>query len=136
MIVLDSSFVVGYFNRRDAHHARAAAVMDGLIAKDWGDCLLPEYVFLEVTTVLAARVDLLTAARVGRALLEARELELVPCSEHFLDAFETFRDQPDGLGLSFADSAILAIARRRGAEHVATFDRAFRRIDGIAVVPG
>lgn len=84
MIVLDSSFLVAYHNSRDVHHAAASKTMEPLLKEEWGRILLPEYVFLEVTTVLARRRDLQTAAIVGDTLLNAREIEFVPCSDVFL----------------------------------------------------
>jgi predicted nucleic acid-binding protein len=55
MIILDSSFLIGFHNSRDAHHEAARAAMPDLISGRWGEILLPEYVFLEVATVLLAR---------------------------------------------------------------------------------
>jgi predicted nucleic acid-binding protein len=136
MIVLDSSFLIAFHNTRDAHHEAAADTMQQLLANEWGPALLPEYVFLEVTTVLAARRDLQTAIAVGQVLLDAAEIELVPCSTVFAETFTTFRNQPPGANLSFADAAIVAIARDRDIEHIATFDSGFRSIPGLAVVPG
>ena len=134
MIVLDSSFLIAFHNQRDVHHPAAAEVMNRLEAGEWGTVLLPEYVFLEVTTVLAARRDVATAVRVGATLLAARELEFVPCSDTFVDAFEVFSRQRK-TSLSFVDAAIVAISRRRGAAHVATFDAELGRIQGLIAVP-
>jgi predicted nucleic acid-binding protein len=134
MIVLDSSFFIAYHNSRDAYHQVASGLMQPLLAGEWGARLMPEYVFLEVTTVLALRRDHETAVRVGRILLNARELEFVPNSALFLDTFETFR-KPSSEGLSFVDAAIVTIARQRGARHVLTFDSDFRGIDGLTVIP-
>ena len=100
----------------------------------WGQALLPEYVFLEVTTVLAARRGVSNAAEVGRILLEAAELEFVPCSDLFLETFGIFEEQGDA-GLSLVDSALLVLARRTGAEHIATFDRDFEAFPEITIVP-
>ena len=134
MVVLDSSFIVAYHNERDLHHAAARPAMDRLRAGEWGAALLPEYVFLEVVTVLAARRDLPTAVRIGDLLLAAREVELVPCSDIFLEAYEVFREQPS-FRMSLADAAILAIARRRNASAVLTFDEDFRTFPDLRVLP-
>ena len=96
---------------------------------------MPEYVFLEVVTVLAARRDLATAIRVGSILLNSRDVELVPCSDLFGETFAVFQTQAQGPVLSFADSAIVALARRRSTQFVATFDRGFARVDDLTVVP-
>lgn len=138
MIVLDSSFLVAFHNRRDVHHDAAARLMDELLQGRWGAGLLLEYVFLEVTTVLAVRRNPETAVTVGETLLEAHELEFVPCSEIFLDAWELFQDQRPpraGGALSFVDAAIATVARRRAMGRIATFDRDFAHLEGIEVVP-
>ncbi len=134
MILFDSSFVVAYHNTRDVHHLAAAELMDRFLEGEWGSGLLLEYVFVEVATVLAARVNLATAAEVGDALLRAEELEFVPCSDLFLDAYETFRAQ-NAADLSFTDAAIVTVARQREVPHVATFDTDFRGLRGIMALP-
>ena len=108
--------------------------LERLVGGEWGPALLLEYVFLEVVTVLLARRGLEVAARVGTVLLDAQEVEFVPCSDIFLDALEAFRTQRDGR-LSFTDAAIVAAARRRNAHFVATFDRDFRGVRALTVVP-
>ena len=101
MAVLDSSYLVAFHNDRDVHHEAAARAMPALLAGERGQLLLLEYVFLEVVTVVLLRRDLETASRVGDALLAAREVEFVPCSDVFVDAWDTFADQATGT-VSFA----------------------------------
>jgi predicted nucleic acid-binding protein len=101
---------------------------------EWGPALLPEYVFLEVVTVLLARRGFDVAVRVGTILLQARDVEFVRSSDMFPDVMETFRGQRQGR-LSFADAAIVTVAHKRAARFVATFDRDFRQVDGVGVVP-
>ncbi len=132
MIVVDSSFLIGFYNERDAHHRPASALMERFLNGEWGRGLLLEYVFLEVATVLIVRRDLAVAARVGRLLLEAEELELVPCSDLFAETFDTFVGQ-GSTRLSFADAAIKHVARERAAGLVLTFDDELRKAPGIRV---
>ena len=134
MIVLDSSFLIAFHNESDVHHSKAVGVMDRLVAGEWGSALLLEYVFLEVVTVLRMRLDLSSAVSMAEALLRAREIEFVPCSEVFLEAFETFRTER-GSALSFVDAAIAAVARRHPPGLVATFDSDFSVLGGLTVVP-
>lgn len=133
MIVLHSSFLVAYHNRGDTHHPEAAALMTALLAGQWGRGLLPEYVFLEVVTVLMARRNASVASSVARTLLQARELDFVPCSDLFLDVLEVFLDQQRS-HLSFTDSAIVTVCRRHEPGFVATFDRGFEDVAGVTVV--
>lgn len=105
-----------------------------LIGGEWGRALLLEYVFLEVATVLMARRGIDVANDVTTRLLEAREVDFVPCSDLFLDTLDTFRRQ-SGSVLSFTDAAIVTLARRPDVGVVATFDGDFRDLDGVTVVP-
>ena len=132
MIVLDSSFLVGFHNERDAHHNAACTLMERFLTGEWGRGLLLEYVFLEVATVLLIRRDLGVAARVGRLLLDADELDFVPCSDLFSDAFEMFTHQV-GTRLSFADAAIAHVAQERADGLVLTFDEEFSKLPGIRI---
>ena len=132
MIVLDSSFLIGFYNEGDAHHGTASAWMERLLSGDWGPGLLLEYVFMEVATVLLVRRDLGVATRVGKLLLEAEELEFVPCSDLFSEAFESFAGQ-GSTRLSFAGAAIAHVARQRAGGLVLTFDDELRRAPAIHV---
>lgn len=105
--------------------------MRSLASGAWGLALLPEYVFLEVVTVLAARSGHESAIQAGDVLLGNRELEFVPCSEIFLASFDSFRRYA---GLSFTDAAIVAIARQRGAS-ILSFDTDFQKVEGLEVMP-
>ncbi len=135
MIVLDSSFLIAYHNTRDVHHAAAARAMVRLVAGEWGRALLLEYVVLEIATVLLARRGLAVANEVTARLLQAREVEFVPCSDLFLEALKVFRTQTTER-LSFADAAIVTVARRQRPGFVATFDADFTGVDGVTVVAG
>jgi len=134
VIVLDTSFLVAFHNQRDSQHAPAQTMMDQFLANRWGKGLLLEYVFLEITTVLMVRRDLATAARVGRILLDADELEFVPCSDYFLQTTDVFSNQR-GTRLSFTDAAICAVARDRAEGLLLTFDMEFRKIGSLHVLP-
>jgi predicted nucleic acid-binding protein len=132
VIVLDSSFLIAFHNPKDAHHAAASVVMERFLASEWGKGLLLEYVFLEVVTVIMLRLDLAAATGTGRILLEAEELEFVPCSDHFLETLEGFSRQT-GTHLSFVDAALAEVARKRADGQILTFDAEFRRIPGLRV---
>ncbi len=134
MIVLDSSFLIGFHNERDAHHPTARILMDQFLAQQWGRGLLLEYVFLEVMTVLMVRRDVTVAAHVGQILLDAQELDFVPCSDLFPETMEGFSTQVR-TRLSFTDAAIASIARSRAEGLVLTFDEEFRKVEGVRALP-
>jgi predicted nucleic acid-binding protein len=134
VLILDSSFLIAFHNKQDVHHPAAVEVMEDFLAGKFGQALLLEYVFLEVVTVLLARRGLAVATSVAHALLNAREVEFVPCSELFTEVFETFSSQKKTT-LSFTDAALVTVAKRQSGTPIATFDKDFRSIEGISVIP-
>lgn len=133
-VVLDSSVVVAHHNVRDVHHESATEIIGQIAEGRWGHALLLEYVVLEVATVLLARRGHDVAARVVNVLLGAREVDFVPCSDFFPGSLDVFLRQSKG-SLSFADAAIVHVARTRPATRVATFDGDLAGVDGVALVP-
>jgi hypothetical protein len=80
-----------------------AAIAEG----SWGPALLPGYAVLETLTVLAFRRGLPKASEAGQALLESRELQFVPCSDVFLDAYARFKAEKSARP-SLTDAAIMS----------------------------
>lgn len=139
MIVLDSSFLIAFHNKRDFHHAKACALMHRFLAGAWGQGLLLEYVYLEIVTVLLVRRDLSIATRIGCVLLDAAELEFVPCSDLFLETVEAFSTQAGstqgGIRLSFTDAAIAGMARSRADGKILSFDEEFKKVSDLHINP-
>ena len=68
-------------------------------------------------------------------LLDAEEVEFVPCSDLFLETLEGFSSQAE-TRLSFADAAIASVARSRAEGQILSFDEEFRQIAGLRINPG
>lgn len=125
MIVLDTSFLVGALNERDAHHDAAGELLAEVVEGAWGEAVVPGAVFGETVTVLASRRGLDYAVREGRKLLAATGVTVVRGASVFPLAWERFTGQPS-FELSFVDCAVLAVAEAGEADGVATFDRRMR----------
>jgi len=104
--------------------------MNHFLAGKWGKGLLLEYVLLEIMTVLLMRRDLAVATRVGQILLEAEELEFVPCSDFFALSMRKFVAQKN-TRLSFVDSAIATVAENRSNGLLLSFDEEFRKLPNL-----
>jgi len=77
LIFLDSSAIIAYKNADDINHKKAADIFQKLNAGEYGIGVISEFVFSEVTTVLALRKSMGTSKEVGNVLLEAREIEIM-----------------------------------------------------------
>ncbi len=135
MIFLDSSAIIAYKNADDINHRKASDIFQKLNAGDYGIGVISEFVFSEVTTVLALRKSMDAAKEVGNILLEAREIEIMRASEVFERSWEIFSEQ-ENTGLSFVDASNLACMKMRKIKKIATFDKDFVKIRSVEVVNG
>ena len=135
MIFLDSSAIIAYKNADDVNHKKAANIFQKLNAGEYGIGVISEFVFSEVTTVLALRKSLEAAREVGNVLLEAKEIEIMKTSEVFERTWNIFSDQ-ENAGFSFVDASNLACMEVRKISRIATFDKDFQKIRWVEVVNG
>lgn len=132
MAFLDTSFLVAYYNAHDAHHAAARDAMARLAEE--GSHSLLDYVLAETLTVTGARAGMAAARQAADDLTTAEEFALAPGTGHLGKGLKRFLLQPK-LGLSFVDAVLVEAALASADPRVATFDRDFRKVDGIEVVP-
>jgi predicted nucleic acid-binding protein len=135
LIFLDSSAIIAYKNADDINHKKAVDIFQKLNAGDYGIGVISEFVFSEVTTVLALRKSMGAAKEVGSVLLDAKEIEIMKASEVFERSWEIFSNQED-TGLSFVDASNLACMEMRGIRMIATFDKDFLGRSEVEVVGG
>lgn len=135
MIFLDSSAIIAYKNADDINHKKAAEIFQELTQGKYGIGVISEFIFSEVTTVLALRKSMEAAKEVGTVLLNAREIEIMKASDVFERAWEIFIDQKN-TALSFVDASNLACMEYKKIKQIATFDKDFLRISSVEVVGG
>ena len=119
MLVLDSSYLVALFNRADALHEKALEKRLQIPTEE--NLLLPEYVALELATILGIRGDISISSKSLEKLLTAKEVIFVPCSEFFMETLKEFSTEKK-FALSFVDCALLVIAKTYEADEILTFD--------------
>ncbi len=135
MIFLDSSVIIAYKNADDTNHTKAVEIFSKLNKGEYGKGVISEFIFTEVTTVLALKSDLNTATDVGNILLDAKEIEIMKASDVFERTWEIFKDQKN-TKLSFVDASNIACMEQRKIKKIATFDRDFLKIGYVEVVRG
>ena len=132
MIFIDSSVYVAFYNKDDSQHQKAVGVLEKVASGNFGNEVTSDYVFDETVTVTLSRTkDKKTAINAGSHILESTHL--LDVHGHVFDAsWKLFKENDDGL--SFTDSSAIALMNLFNIEHIATFDRAFKSIEGIKVV--
>lgn len=134
MIALDSSFLIANYNTKDVFHSPAVRAMDQLRSGTWGRAILLEYVFTETIGILKRKASTAKAVEIGHRLRNSRESDFVLGSEVFLDAWNQFQGDFSS-PLSFVDHAVAVVARQKAGGKVLTFDKAFRQLPGITILP-
>ncbi|AWR94072.1 type II toxin-antitoxin system VapC family toxin [Acidianus brierleyi] len=115
MIILDTSFLIAFYNKRDSRHEEALKIFD-----DTNDKLvISDYIFDEIVTFLRAKVPW-TAIEVGENILENLDIIRVN-DEDFRTAWELFNKFNK---LSFTDCTTLSLSKRLKIKRLVTFDQA------------
>lgn len=133
MIFLDSSAIISYKNADDVNHKKALDIFQKLNSGEYGIGVISEFVFSEVTTVLALRKSMEAAKEVGNVLLEAKEIEIMKASEVFERSWYIFTNQKN-TALSFVDASNLACMEKKKIKKIATFDKDFLKRNEVEVV--
>ncbi len=133
MIFIDSSVIIAYKNIDDINHDKSINILKRLIDREYTAGIISEFVFAEVTTVIALRLSKEAAKEAGEILLNSEEIEIIKASSVFKRAWEIFTNQKN-TNLSFVDASNLACMELRNINKIATFDRDFLKIKSVEVV--
>ncbi len=126
MIILDSSFLVAFYNTNDQNHVKAVGLMKEIIAGKFGVVVISDYIFDEVVTVALIKLkSLKEATRIGNSLLSA-VMVLTIDKSLFDSTWNRFKTQRS-THLSFTDCSILEMASKNDIDYIATFDKEFKK---------
>lgn len=127
MILLDTSFLVGYFQKGDVHHQKAIALRNTL-RSDQDDLQIPLAIFEELMTVITNKVGSEEAVLLGKYLLsEQSPLSIIPFSEqHFSKTWQTFQKLSPHT-FSFVDCLLITLSKQYQCP-VLTFDKALTSV--------
>lgn len=121
MILLDTSFLFGYYHEQDVHHVKAKE-----IAKTVGnnDLSIPQAVFEELMTVTTNKIGSHQAVALGNLLLSPDyPIEIIPPSEGLFHAsWQTFQKLSPH-DFSFIDCLLITLSKQYQCP-VLTFDKA------------
>lgn len=125
-VFVDTSALVALFDRKDANHQQAKAVLER-IKTDRTRMLISDYIFDEsITTVLSAAGHQI-AVKVGDFILNSRIIELVWLDAPVtLKAWDYFKKHSDKM-FSFTDCTSFLLMKELRVEKYFSFDSDFRR---------
>jgi len=133
MIVLDTSFIVSYFNERDENHTKATELMESVANLKFGPIYMTDFIFDETVTISFIRLkSLAKAVEIANYLLKSLRIIEVEKTD-FYKAWEIFKKQKN-TDFSFTDCTTISVMRDNEIKNIATFDEDFQRIKVINVV--
>lgn len=115
-VIFDSSVWIAYMKKADTQHAKAIQIFE---ETDGQKIMVPEYVALEVSSVLAVRVTRILANNFLEIISDNSDIDILYSDRTFFTKTATlFRTSPTNR-LSFTDTALLNLSRQY---EVITFD--------------
>ncbi|MEE8167486.1 MAG: PIN domain-containing protein [Candidatus Hydrothermarchaeales archaeon] len=130
-VFIDSSVFVAYYNERDLHHKASVELIKKCVEGDFGELFTSDYVFDEAVTVTFVKTGLKKAVELGHYLLNS-EVSLLEVDR---DAFNTAWERFKSVEMSFTDCTNIAVMRLHGIDKILTFDRGFKQVKEIKVIP-
>lgn len=124
-LVLDTGVVYAYYDRSDAWHARARAVIES----EQRGLILPAPVIPEIDHLLGHRLGAKSRLTFYAGLAEGYYLVVDLPRESYARVADLNR-RYDELDLGFVDAAVIAISETLGVRRIATTDR--RHFDPLA----
>lgn len=122
-VFVDTSAWFAYVNRGDRDHQKVRAVLRSFS----GRLVTSNFVFAETVTLCLYRLGHSIAAKVGKTLLSADEIELIrlePADEGI--AWDLFLQRPDKI-YSFTDCTSFVIMRKLKLQRAISLDADFQR---------
>lgn len=129
-VILDTSFLVSYYNTRDENHGKAKELMSTISKGDF-KVVISDYIFGECCTVFLIRLKDYKKTLTICDLIKSLEMIKIDDST-FERAFDIFKEQKE-TKMSFTDCSTLALMELNGIKNIATFDEDFARIKGINI---
>jgi len=133
-VFIDSSVFVAYGNLDDFHHEKSKNIIEDIVSKKYGKYFTSDYVFDESVTVALVRTkDLDKAVELGKVILESEVALLTVNDIIFKEAWRLFEIE-NRQKMSFTDLTNIALMKTYGIKHIASFDKAFKKVKGMLVV--
>lgn len=133
MILLDTSFIVSFYNIRDENHQRAVKIMEEIIREKYGLVLITDYIFDESITVIFIRLkNLSITVEIGETIRKSMEIIDVEKTQ-FEEAWRIFKKQKK-TDFSFTDCTTVAIMKAKNIKNIATFDEDFKKIKWLNII--
>ncbi len=116
MLIIDSNVWVALFNKNDSQHNKAKSFFDKLEMK----VIIPEYVFIEVSTILLIKAGKNIAKKFIEIAQDNSDVEICLSSgELFLNTLRIFKNSAKDK-LSFVDISLLFLSE---SYKIITFDK-------------
>lgn len=120
MVIFDSDVWIALLNKNDSQHQKAKLVFESI--KE--NIILPEYVFIEISSVLSLKVGKGVADNFIKIALNNKNIRmLVSKKEYFAEIVDIFIKSPNK-HLSFIDFSLLYFSKKF---KVITFDKKLKK---------
>ncbi len=105
MIILDSNVWIAFLNTDDSQHKKAIKVFGEINGKK---VIMPEYIFLEICTILRLRTNKEVTDSFVRYILSNRDVDVLLSDKNLFG--ETIRLFLENKKISFIDTSLVALA--------------------------
>ena len=122
-IFIDTSYLIGYYNKEDKHHQKAIGLSGIFSGKEFGTVYISDYIFTEAMNYLITRIKSRGLAIELAGYIFNSEMEIIYMDKNiFQKSWELFKQRKN---LSFTDCTTIELMKAYGIKSIATFDSGF-----------
>lgn len=129
-IFLDSSFIIALVNDNDSLHEKA---LDYLELTEANECFISNFIINEVITVIGNKLGLKIAISTFNLLVSVFNIVNEYDNSNFNSSNMLIYEKYD-TKLSYTDSSIIYIMKEEGINNLISFDKEFKRVEGINLI--
>ncbi|KZX12332.1 ribonuclease VapC20 [Methanobrevibacter oralis] len=129
-IFLDSSFIIALVNDNDSLHEEA---LDYLELTETNECFISNLIINEVITVIGNKLGLKIAISTFNLLVSVFNIVNEYDNSNFNSSNMLIYEKFD-TKLSYTDSSIIYIMKEEGINNLISFDKEFKRVEGINLI--
>lgn len=120
-VLVDSNFLVAYFNRKDSLHQKASSISKNALFNA-SNVYISNYVFLETSTIIAQKVSKKASILIGDYILNDSSFKLLHIDAYLHKVTWEIFNNINKKNVSFVDCSLLAVIQEQEIDNLLTFD--------------
>ncbi|MBI2671305.1 type II toxin-antitoxin system VapC family toxin [Candidatus Woesearchaeota archaeon] len=129
-ILLDTSFILAFDNKKDVNNSKASIIWNKIAKMEYGSYFVSDHIFDEIAGVSLRKMGKEKALALCQKIIQS--VPIITTNQHiFQKTWDFFKETKTNL--SFTDCTNIILARLIKSK-IVSFDREFKKVEDIEVI--